>query len=162
MFDKFCILSRPLFYSRTNKDDADWLIEVEDRPDEKDGTFISMEISPNTKRTIREVFDRFSPGGDDSSSADYGFTKTHIPIQLARYEGEQLVSRSQARRLLARFERFEEVLLDFKGVTMIGQSFADEIFRVYKNEHPALRILWVSTEPDFKKMILRVKANDTG
>lgn len=156
MFDKFHILSSPLYFLRTNKDNEDWLIEVEDRPKEKDGTLVAMEISPNTKRTIQEVFDKFSP-----SSADYGFTKTHVPIQLARYEGEQLVSRSQARRLLARFERFEEVLLDFKGVAMIGQSFADEIFRVYQHEHPEIHINRINTAPDVKKMILRVTANDT-
>ncbi len=157
MLDKFCILSRPLFFSRANKDNADWLIEVEDRPKEQEGTFVIMEISPNTKRTIQEVFDKYSP-----SNGDYGFTKTHVPIQLARYEGEQLVSRSQAQRLLARFERFEEVLLDFKGVAMIGQSFADEIFRVYRHEHPAVHIIWINTEPDVEKMISRVMANDMG
>ena len=156
MFDKFHILSSPLYFLRTNKDNADWLIEVEDRSQEEDGTLVVMEISPNTKRTIREVFNKFSP-----SSGEYGFTKTHVPIQLARYEGEQLVSRSQARRLLARFERFEEVLLDFKGVAMIGQSFADEIFRVYQHEHPEIHIIGINTEPDVKKMILRVTANDT-
>ncbi len=155
MFDCFSILSRPLFYSRVNKRKADWLIEVKDRPEEVDGTYVSMELSSNAERTVQEVFNNFSP-----SSSDYGFTKTHVPIQLARYEGEQLVSRSQARRLLARVERFEEVLLDFQGVITIGQSFADEIYRVYQHEHPAIRILWVNTEPDVEKMILRVKAND--
>jgi hypothetical protein len=50
-----------------------------------------------------------------------------------QYEGESLMSRSQARRLMNRFDRFSEVVLDFTGVNFIGQGFADEIFRVFAN-----------------------------
>lgn len=46
---------------------------------------------------------------------DYGFTKTHVPLELAKHEGEQLVSRSQARRLLARVDQFKEVWLDSRA-----------------------------------------------
>ncbi len=148
MFDEFCILSSSLFYSRENRGE-DWLIEVEER-NRRRGTYVDMEISPTSKRTIKQVFDRYSPDRES-----YGFTRTHIPIQLARYEGEQLVSRSQARRLLARFENFEEVLLDFKGVETIGQAFADEIFRVYRHEHPAVKVLWIDTTREVEKMIMR-------
>ena len=49
-------------------------------------------------------------------------TKTHVPLELARYEGEQLISRSQAKRLLLRIEQFKEVLLGFKGITTIGKG----------------------------------------
>lgn len=28
------------------------------------------------------------------------------------------------------------VILDFKGITIIGQPFADEVFRVFQNAHP--------------------------
>ena len=37
---------------------------------------------------------------------------------------------------LARFRDFSEVILDFTDVPEIGQPFADEIFRVFKNAHP--------------------------
>ena len=152
MFDSYCILSEPLYYSRTSEDESDWLIEVGES--NQKGTLISMKISPYSKRTTQDVFNTYSPDKET-----YGFTKTHVPIQLARYEGEQLVSRSQARRLLARFERFSEVLLDFKGVKTIGQAFADEIFRVYQLEHPATEILWVNTTQDVDNMISRAKYN---
>lgn len=155
MFDTFRILSEPLYYSRESVEGSDWLIEVHES--EQRGTYIVMEISPYSERTVQGVFDEYASNQDD-----LGFTKTHVPIQLVKYEGEQLVSRSQARRLLARFERFNEVLLDFKGVTMIGQAFADEIFRVYQSEHPAMRILWVNTEQDVENMIRRVVSNLTG
>lgn len=89
---------------------------------------------------------------------EFGFTKTHVPVELARYEGENLISRSQARRLLARFERFKEVFLDFKGVVSIGQAFADEIFRVYFFEHPEVKIVYAQANPDVDAMIRRALA----
>jgi hypothetical protein len=80
-----------------------------------------------------------------------------VLIKLAKYEKEQLLSRSQARRVLARFERFEEVLLDFSDVEMIGQAFADEIFRVYQREHPDIRIIPISASPAVESMIARAE-----
>lgn len=151
MFDNFQILSGDLFYSRTNTGD-DWLIEVEERP-HRVGTAIFMEIRPDMKRTMKGVFNQYTSG------KDFGFTKTHVPIKLARYDTEQLVSRSQARRILARFERFEEVMLDFRDVETIGQAFADEIFRVYQREHPETKIYCVGLVPETKRMIKRVKSN---
>jgi len=62
---------------------------------------------------------------------DFGFSKTHIPVFLAAYGEDNLISRSQAKRLLVRFERFKEIILDFENVESIGQAFADEIFRVF-------------------------------
>jgi hypothetical protein len=32
------------------------------------------------------------------------------------------------------------VVLDFKGVQTVGQAFADEVFRVWQKNHPAIRI----------------------
>ncbi len=59
-----------------------------------------------------------------------------IPVRLAQHEGERLVSRLQAKRLVARFEEFAEVILDFTGVSDLGPSCVDEIFRVFQGEHP--------------------------
>ena len=56
---------------------------------------------------------------------------THIPLRLAEYGEDNLVSRSQAKRVLARVDRFEEVILDYSGIRAVGQAFADEIFRVF-------------------------------
>ena len=85
---------------------------------------------------MKKVFDRYASGEDD-----YSFNRTHVPVELARYEGEKLVSRSQAKRLLARFDRFKEVFLDFRGVKSIGQAFADEVFRVFGNENPDIKMI---------------------
>ena len=149
MFDYFAILSGRLFYSRRSKGD-DWLIE--DKDSDHHGTYVVMEIDRNSPRTAKEIFDQFA-----SEAHHYGFTKTHVPVKLAIYGHENLISRSQAKRLLARFDKFKEVLLDFDGVKKIGQAFADEIFRVYKNEHPSVEIVWIRANEEVEKMIQRVQ-----
>ena len=71
------------------------------------------------------------------------------------------MSRSQARRVLTRFERFSEVLLDFHGIEIIGQGFADEIFRVFRREHPEIRVIWGRTTEKVERMISRAVAAAT-
>ena len=153
MFDEFSISSGTLFFKRWNKDDDEWLFEIEDRGELR-GTLIEMTIHPQARQTIEEVFTRFS---DDQVR----FSRTHVPIQLAMYEGEELISRSQAKRILARFERFKEVMLDFRGVTTIGQAFADEIFRIFRREHPEVLIEWLFTTPEIDRTIERALSADS-
>ena len=148
MFDRFVISSGTLAFVRLNKDN-DWLIEVEER-NQLNGTAVSMEIHLNATKTARSVLDEYAP-----EQNEFGFTRTHVPLKLAKYEGEQLVSRSQARRLLARLEGFREVLLDFQDIKFVGQAFADEIFRVYQIEHPDIRLVTTHTSPEVESMILR-------
>ena len=146
MFDRFSILSGTLFFDRINKESDDWLIEVEDRNQTK-GTFVSMEIHTTSHQTMSGVFAKATSG-----EIEHGFSRTHVPVKLARYGTEQLVSRSQARRVLARFDRFEEVSLDFRDVNEIGPAFADEIFRVYQRDHPEIRILSINCSPQVQQM----------
>lgn len=40
--------------------------------------------------------------------------------------------------MLSGLGRFREVVFDFAGVEMIGQGFADEVFRVWTNAHPKI------------------------
>ena len=156
MFDKFSILSSTLFYTRERTDEDEWLIEAENRSRVR-GTMVSMEIRLNSLHTVKEVFDRYASGKDD-----YSFSRTHVPIKLAKYEHDQLISRSAARRVLARFDEFQEVLLDFQGVDTIGQAFADEIFRVFKREHPEIEIYTINASPEIQAMVQRAKANRLG
>ena len=151
MFDKFSILSGHLYYGRTRRDADDWLIETIDKDDDQKGTFIRMTIRTDTDWTTRDIFDKYQ--GDDIY-----FRKTHLPISLGRYPGEQLVSRSQAKRILARLTDFSEAILDFHGVNEIGQAFADEIFRVFKNEHPDTKLVAMGTNPNIDKMINYVQS----
>ncbi len=63
------------------------------------------------------------------------------------------MSRSEARRLLSRLDEFEEVVLDFTGVTRIGQGFADEIFRVFPLREPTISIETENVAPEIAPMI---------
>lgn len=149
MFDSFSILSGELVYSARASDDDDWLFEFADgKP--INGTSVWMSISKFSTRTTQEVFDRFA-------GIEEGFSKTHVPVALARYGDDKLVSRSQARRVLTRFEKFREVSLDFSGVETIGQPFADEIFRVFSEQNPNVNITYSHASPQIEKMIAWVR-----
>ncbi|MBE7436804.1 MAG: DUF4325 domain-containing protein [Anaerolineales bacterium] len=148
MFDQFQIEANGLHYDHDVRDKHDWLLEI-DRP--ATGTLVYMAIPINSQRTAREVFDEYTTGDN------FGFDKTVVPVRLARIGHENLVSRSQAKRLVARFEGFRTVLLDFTGVDEIGQAFADEIFRVFANLHPEVELVEIHTTPNVEKMIIRAR-----
>jgi anti-sigma regulatory factor (Ser/Thr protein kinase) len=145
MFDTFGILSGGLFLACDEGED--WLLETSGPVS---GTAVSMRIHPLSTRTAREVFDRYATDQDD-----YGFHRTHVVVALAKAEGEKLISRSQAKRILARLDRFKEIVLDFQGVDSIGPAFADEIFRVFRLQHPQVRLSHVKAGEDVSRMIRR-------
>ena len=83
-----------------------------------------------------------------------------ITVHLAEeYLGEHLISRSIARRILSNIEKFKVIFLDFNGVKTIGQAFADEIFRVFRNKHKEITILPINMNEEVKFMIKRVDKN---
>jgi len=86
---------------------------------------------------------------------DYRFDKTIVPIRLMTYGDDRLVSRSQAKRLLSRMDRFRHVILDFDGVDAIGQAFADEIFRVFAGKHGDIEIVAIQANEQISRMINR-------
>jgi hypothetical protein len=115
------------------------------------GTLVRMVLHNHTARTLKRVFDRFT------SDDDYGFTKTVVPVKPMRY-GDDNPSRSQAKRLLARFDRFKVVVLDFSGVASVGQAFADEVFRVFGIRHPEVDVVSIHASSEVKRMISRARA----
>ena len=145
-FDDFQILSGGVYFSHRFGEQEDWILE---RDKFESGTAVWMKLGNHTSRTIKSVFDRFST--DD----DFGFTKTVVPVRLAQYGDDRLVSRSQAKRLIARFERFKVVILDFEGVEGVGQAFADEIFRVFTNRFPMIELSEINANADVTRMIRR-------
>jgi anti-sigma regulatory factor (Ser/Thr protein kinase) len=150
MFDNFFIWSDKLSFGHMEN----WNDVLSEDPTKKTGgTFIGMGIASNSTRTTQQIFDAYT-------SDDYGFSKTSVPVILAAYGNENLVSRSQAKRLLARFEKFKEVILDFSDVEMIGQAFADEIFRVFQSQNPAIRFSTINASEQVQKMIQRVLNNE--
>jgi anti-sigma regulatory factor (Ser/Thr protein kinase) len=133
MVDSFRIFSGETYFTHDNKSDDDWFLDASE--DVNTGTGVFIRVSNHTSRTTRKILSQFSVDGS------LGFNKTIVPVELARYGTDQLVSRSQAKRVLARVDQFSQVLLNFTGVDEIGQPFADEIFRVFANEHPNIKLL---------------------
>ncbi|MDQ3495281.1 MAG: STAS-like domain-containing protein [Pseudomonadota bacterium] len=71
--------------------------------------------------------------------------------------GRCWITRSEAKHLLQRVDRFRCVVLDFEQVTTIGQAFADEIFRVFANEHPDVELVAIHAVPAVQQMIRRAE-----
>jgi anti-sigma regulatory factor (Ser/Thr protein kinase) len=150
-FDEFEILSGEVYLSRKADTEGEWVLQSDE---ETPGTCIILSLSPRTERRMKDVFGHYTSEAGDSQA----FSKTVVPVALALYGDEMLVSRSQARRLLARFDRFRTVVLDFTGITSIGQGFADEVFRVFPTEHPNIELVEVNTRPDVQAMIDRARS----
>lgn len=153
MMDDFVILSGGTYFSHRVVGDEDWIMESKPSGD---GTFIFMTLNNNTSKTLKKIFDKYA-----SKKEDYGFTKTVVPVKLVKYGDEALVSRSQAKRLLSRLDRFKIVLLDFDGINSIGQAFADEIFRVFKLKNTNTEIIPIRANHDVEDMIIRARLVDS-
>lgn len=115
---------------------------------DKDGTLVKIILANESKRELKEVFDMFS-------TVDKGFYKTQIPIKNVIPDAYP-VSRSQARRISIGFDKFEVIELDFENVEDIGQAFADEIFRVFQNKNPNIKIEVINANETVENMIKRV------
>lgn len=150
MFDKFHIHSGELSFDHDASSEDDYLFDG--MGSSIVGTLVNMEIATNSTRDISDVFKEYSSGPDD-----HAFAKTVVPVRLASVGGENLVSRSQAKRVMQRVDKFRTVILDFEGVDRIGQAFADEIFRVFANAHPSLTIIHCSAVPEVQQMIRRAE-----
>lgn len=117
----------------------------------KKGTKVTFTIAIDTKKHLNDVFSKFvtEPGG-------VGFNKTEILVRLFT-QGTVYISRSQARRILSGLDKYELIILDFDRVTTIGQAFADEIFRVFQQRHPSIKIEAINMIEPVKFMIDRVE-----
>ena len=153
MFDTFRVDANGLHFGHHGEPPPEPLIDSQ----VASGTRIQMGIALTSQRTTREVFDRYTDPPED-----YGFNKTVVPMALAQIRGEPLLSRSQAKRLVARLDRFKAVTLDFEGVPEIGQAFADEIFRVYARAHPGVELIPLNMNEQVERMWLRSTRSDVG
>ena len=151
--DLFAIFSDDLVFTSLGfQERIHDLIQVGKQP-AQNGTTVFMEVFREHSTTLSELFDQYTQEPDR-----YGFTKTVVPVRLLEYgdPNPTFVSRSQAKRLLARFERFERIELDFSGIDEIGQGFADEVFRVFCVGHPNSKIIATNYNQRVGQMINRV------
>ena len=139
-----------MYFSHKTGEEEDRILE---RERGGEGTTVVMSLRNLRSRTVKQIFEKYTV-----FPKRFGFNRTVVPVRLAKHGAEQLVSRSQAKRLLARFERFKVVILDFAGIDEIGQAFADEIFRVYSLQHPEVRIVPANAGPEVKRSIKRAKS----
>ena len=148
MFDQFEIRANELQFHHDDDLNVDFL--EEEKGVYLNGTSVFMSIALDSARTTLDIYNQFT-----NAPEDFDFSKTIIPMKLARFGDEQLISRSQAKRLIARLERFKTVVLDFSGVEEVGQAFADELFRVYARQFPSVEIVPKNMTLQVEKMWLR-------
>ncbi|MGL5921964.1 STAS-like domain-containing protein [Chroococcidiopsis sp.] len=135
IFNTFLVESRYVFGQISGK----WLLVPTKRTR---GTKVTMRLDRNCTLPLEDFFAQYAPSTDD-----FMFTQTSIPVVLAQ-TSNALISRSQAKRLTYRLERFKKVVLDFTGVDRVGRAFVDELFRVWALEHPSteLSVLGANSE----------------
>lgn len=114
------------------------------------GTVILMSLSNFSHKTAKEIFDQYA-------DVDGGFTRTTIPLK--NYFDTAPVSRSQAKRVCYRLDKFEEVVLDFQDVDWMGQGFAHQLFVVFQKAHPKIRLAPIHMNEAVEKMYRHVVAS---
>lgn len=115
------------------------------------GTQVVFSVGLKAKTQLNDVFRHYS----DKNS--FEFNKTAVIIKLYRMD-TNYISRSQARRVLTGLEAFKTITLDFKDVNTIGQAFTDEVFRVWKSNHPDIKIIYINANENIEFMIKRAIA----
>lgn len=153
-FDHFLIISGDLTFSHHDGYKHDFLLH---NSRDHTGTKVLMSIALNSDKNLKAVFDNFT--GDEDEN--FAFNKTIVPVKLVLYEGERLVSRSQAKRILNRVERFKTVMLDFQDVDFIGQAFADEVFRVFVRNNPQITLIPVNITKSVEQAIIAAENSNS-
>ncbi|PKM99131.1 MAG: ArsR family transcriptional regulator [Elusimicrobia bacterium HGW-Elusimicrobia-2] len=116
------------------------------------GTAVEFNISRNSRKDLKSIFDFYS-----GEKYEYEWVKTSILVKLFAAGKEYIPSRSEAKRLLYNLQKYKKIILDFKDIRGIGQGFADEIFRVFKNRYPDIVIETINTNRAVTAMIGFVK-----
>jgi hypothetical protein len=146
-------VSKAAEYFELNANGWSWLVDnarndtaIAASPQLQSGTRARFEVDKNETRSLEQLFGEYT--------RDLAFDTTRIRVKLFSH-GVRFVSRSEARRLMQRLDRFREVILDFEGVEGIGQGFADEVFRVWARAHPDVSIKSVNMNSAVEFMVQR-------
>lgn len=120
------------------------------------GTEVYFEIAKNTTKSLQTLFRDFS-----FDHRHLTLDTTVIPVKLFE-EGEIWISRSQAKKLLAGLEKYKKIIFDFAGIEVIGQAFADEIFRVFSIHHPNIVLEPIHMSESVNLMVSHAINDPTG
>jgi anti-sigma regulatory factor (Ser/Thr protein kinase)/biotin operon repressor len=126
-------------------------VDIQNHSAIKRGTRVRFKIAIDSSRHLSDIFKKYTNLSDES---DYGFDKTEIRVRLFTSGGIH-ISRSQARRILVGLEKFKIVLFDYQNVPMVGQAFADEIYRVFQKSHPTIRLVNENMSESVRFMVER-------
>jgi anti-sigma regulatory factor (Ser/Thr protein kinase) len=118
------------------------------------GTRVELVVVPGHVPQLEDVFAAYT------DPETLRFTRTRATIKLAGL-GTTLVSRSEAKRLVARLTDFRQAILDFSGVQVAGQGFCDEVFRVFARAHPDVTLEPVGMNDTVAFMVNRARAAAT-
>ena len=151
MFDNFAIMPGPTCFADASGNKENWILELDAS---QPGTAVFTALCKHSESVSSEIFESYTSGDE------FGFTKTVVPVRLAKYGNEKPISRSQAKRVLARIDSFGVVIFDFQDAEAIGQVFADEILRVFQAKHPDIEVHFVNANDDVGMMISRAKNRD--
>jgi hypothetical protein len=114
---------------------------------------VFFEINTESQSRLNDVFREYTnQSGDD----ELGFDKTDVHVKLY-VKGGVHISRSQARRILSGLEKFKVVVMDYDKIPLIGQAFADEIYRVFLNKYPEIKIINENANDAVQFMVSRAK-----
>jgi anti-sigma regulatory factor (Ser/Thr protein kinase) len=155
--DKFAIVSSDLGYGKDNLED-DWFIETPDNPVE--GTGVALQIYLNSNKRLEAIFRQYS--SLDEEEGIQKFDKTHIRVELSKFDQDHYVSRSQAKRIMTGLEKFNHIVLDFRNIKTVGQGFVDEVFRIFQKKFPKIKIEYTHASEDVRFMIERGLPPPTG
>jgi len=115
------------------------------------GTRVLLTFTPGEIPELPEIFRRWT----DLESGAFNVSRT--TVKLAAH-GRALISRSEAKRVVADLEKFATVELDFSGVETVGQGFADEVFRVFASAQPQVKLEPTHMSPSVAFMVRRARA----
>lgn len=144
LMDDFYIISSGKIFSN-NKYDNSKVIDL--AAGNIGGTCVLMSLSNHTQKRSQEVFNLYA-------NEDGGFIKTKIPMKNL-FEVSP-VSRSQAKRVCNRLEKFKEVVIDFDGLEWMGQGFAHQLFVVFAKQNPDIKLLPINMNEEITKMYTHV------
>src|SRR3989344_158090 len=120
---------------------------------QKQGTKVTFRINIHDAHHLNDIFKKYT---NVSEGSDYGFDKTEIRVRLYIMGGVH-ISRSQARRVLSGLDKFKIIVMDYEKVPTVGQAFADEIYRVFKNKKPDIKIQNINMNEAVEFMVERGK-----
>ena len=118
----------------------------------KRGTRVAFYLSLSSDKSSGRIFEQYTKEDEITGLPEFAGTL----IKLKHWaNSDSVVSRSEARRLLLNLDKFKFVTIDFKGVKMVGQGFADEVFGLFPLSHPEIEIKYANADKAIEQTIKR-------